>query len=62
MVSVNVNRWSTVLQQAPAQTMQTYIGMTSLQGSMFFWLLVVAEPLLVLLAGIGVSTLRRIRH
>jgi hypothetical protein len=42
--------------------MQAYVGMTTLQDSMFFWILVVAEPLLVLLTGIGVSVLRRIWH
>jgi ABC-2 type transport system permease protein len=41
---------------------QAYMVMTAAQGSMFFWLLVVAEPLLVLLTGIGVNILRRIRH
>jgi hypothetical protein len=50
------------LQQSPVQKMQTYINMTTLQSNMFFWILVVAEPLLVLLAGIGVSFLRRIWH
>lgn len=50
------------LHQPPAPKMQTYIVMTGVQDSMFFWLLVVAEPLLVLLAGIGVSVVRRIRH
>jgi ABC-2 type transport system permease protein len=50
------------LHQPPAQKMQAYVGMTTLQDSMFFWILVVAEPLLVLLTGIGVSVLRRIWH
>jgi hypothetical protein len=50
------------LHQPPVQKMETYITMTSLQGSMFFWLLVVTEPLLVLMAGIAISILRRTRH
>ena len=50
------------LHQPPTQKMQTYITMTSLQGSMFFWFLVVTEPLLVLMAGLAISILRRTRH
>jgi hypothetical protein len=50
------------LHRPSAPKMQSYIHMTNVQDGMFFWLLVVAEPLLVLLMGIGVSVVRRIRH
>jgi ABC-2 type transport system permease protein len=50
------------LHKKPAPKPQANIVMTSFQGSLFFWLLVVAEPLLVLLAGIGSTVLKRIKH
>ena len=50
------------LKQSSAPKMQPYISITSFQSRVFFWSLVVVEPLLVLLAGIGVSVLRRMRH